>query len=177
MLRGKQLNQLYKALLENLIHYETMLIKEQVPVVVPALPNSFTGLMDVYETNYMQLKLLFGSIHALPAQQLSCVAGRLPVLVEVRERSAHTTTLFVTYVFGMYTKHVQETRPDLLIRIYHDALQAEVISHRCRFNDSTIRHQHLSMDSMLSCRWRINRFLFKWINYLRRQGYRFQLKD
>ena len=152
-----------------------MLIKEQVPTVVPALPNSFTGLMDLYETNYIQLKLLLGSIHALPEQQLSCVAGRLPVLVEVRD--THTTTLFITYLFGTYTDYVQETRPDLLVRIYHDALQAEVISHRCRFDESTIRHQHLSVDSMLSCRWRMNRFLFKWIRYLRHQSYQFQLQD
>lgn len=154
-----------------------MLIKEQVPAVVPALPNSFTGLMDLYETNYMQLKLLFGSIHALPEQQLSCIAGRLPVLVEVRERSAHTTSVFITYLFGTYTESIQETRPDLLVRIYHDALQAEVISHRCRFDDSTMRHAALAVDNMLSCRWRMNRFLFKWIRYLRHQGYHFQLQD
>ena len=154
-----------------------MLIKEQVPAVVPALPNSFTGLMDIYETNYMQLKLLLGSIHELPEQQLSCVAERLPVLLEVRERSAHTTTLFITYLFGSYTESVQETRPDLLVRIYHDALQAEVLSHRCRLDDQVLRHQQLPIDNMLRCRWRMNRFLFKWISYLRRQGYVFQLQD
>lgn len=151
-----------------------MLIKEQVPVVVPALPNSFTGLMDLYETNYMQLKLLLGSIQVLPDQQLAEVAERLPVLLEVRERSAHTTTLFMTYVFNSYTEAVQETRPDLMVRIYHDALQAEVMSHRCRFDERVLHSQPLPLDSMLSCRWRMNRFLFKWISYLRRQGYTFQ---
>ncbi|HPY40363.1 MAG TPA: DUF1249 domain-containing protein [Thiolinea sp.] len=154
-----------------------MLIKEQVPAVVPALPNSFTGLMDLYETNYMQLKLLFGSIRDLPDQQLSMLAGRLPVLLEVTERSAHTTTLFITYLFGSYTESVQETRPDLAVRIYHDALQAEVISHRCRFDDRILQKHYLPLDNMLSCRWRMNRFLFKWISYLRRQGYAFQLQD
>lgn len=154
-----------------------MLIKEQVPAVVPALPNSFTGLMDMYETNYIQLKLLFGSIRSLPDQQFSMVAERLPVLLEVRERSAHTTTLFITYLFGDYTNTVQETRPDLLVRIYHDALQAEVIGHRCRLDERILQNQHLPRDNMLNCRWRMNRFLFKWINYLRRQGYKFQLQD
>ncbi|TXH77682.1 MAG: DUF1249 domain-containing protein [Thiothrix sp.] len=154
-----------------------MLIKEQVPAVVPALPNSFTGLMDMYETNYMQLKLLLGSIRDLPDQQFSMVAERLPVVLEVRERSAHTTTLFMTYLFTDYTNTVQETRPDLLVRIYHDALQAEVISHRCRFDDRILANQHFPLDNMLSCRWRMNRFLFKWISYLRRQGYLFQLQD
>ncbi|MFZ1342039.1 DUF1249 domain-containing protein [Thiothrix eikelboomii] len=154
-----------------------MLIKEQAPAVVPALPNSFTGLMDLYETNYMQLKLLLGSIQALPDQQLARVAERLPVRLEVRERSAHTTTLFMTYVFSSYTEAVQETRPDLLVRIYHDALQAEVIHHRCRFDERMRHNQPLALDNMLSCRWRMNRFLFKWISYLRRQGYVFQEKD
>jgi hypothetical protein len=73
---------------------------------------------------------LLGSIRDLPDQQFSMVAERLPVVLEVRERSAHTTTLFMTYLFTDYTNTVQETRPDLLVRIYHDALQAEVISHR-----------------------------------------------
>ena len=154
-----------------------MLIKEQVPAVVPALPNSFTGLMDMYETNYIQLKLLLGPIRSLPDQQFSMVAERLPVLLEVRERSAHTTTLFITYLFGDYTNTVQETRPDLLVRIYHDALQAEVIGHRCRLDERALQNQHLPLDNMLNCRWRMNRFLFKWINYLRRQGYKFQLQD
>lgn len=154
-----------------------MLIKEQVPAVVPALPNSFTGLMDLYETNYIQLKLLLGAIDALPEQQLAMVPERLPVLLEVRERTAHTTTLFISYLFGDYTNTVQETRPDVLVRIYHDALQAEVISHRCRFDDRLLKNQYLPLDNMLSCRWRMNRFLFKWINYLRRQGYQFQIQD
>lgn len=154
-----------------------MLIKEQVPAVVPALPNSFTGLMDLYETNYIQLKLLLGSMRTLPAQQLALVPERLPVLLEIRERSAHTTTLFMTYLFSSYTGVVQETRPDLVVRIYHDALQAEVISHRCRFDDRILLNQHLPLDNMLSCRWRMNRFLFKWISYLRRQGYVFQWQD
>jgi uncharacterized protein YqiB (DUF1249 family) len=154
-----------------------MLTKEQVPAVVPALLNSFTGLMDMYETNYIQLKLLLGSMKALPDQQLAHVAERLPVLLEVRERSAHTTTLFMTYVFNSYTELVQETRPDLIVRIYHDALQAEVISHRCRFDHHLLLNQPLLFDNMLSCRWRMNRFLFKWISYLRRQGYVFQGQD
>ena len=55
-----------------------------------------------------------------------------------------------------------------------DALQAEVMSHRCRFDERVLHSQPLPLDSMLSCRWRMNRFLFKWISYLRRQGYTFQ---
>ena len=154
-----------------------MLIKEQVLPVVPALPNSFTGLMDLYETNYIQLKLLLGDFKSLSNQQVVYLAGHLPVLLEVREHSAHTMTLFMTYIFGDYTKPIQDTRPDLLIRIYHDALQAEVVSHRCRFDDQVLRLREIPVERMLACRWRMNRFLFKWISYLRRQGYKFQMKN
>lgn len=154
-----------------------MVIKEQVPAVVSPYPNSFAGLMEMYESNYMQLQLLLTNIRQLPDLQVVAVEGRVPVLLQVRERSQHTATLLMTYCFTGGQGAGHDTRPDMLVRVYYDALQAEVISHRCRLSDRLFRYQDADPDSMLRCRWRMNRFLFKWVGYLRRQGYRFHLQD
>ncbi len=153
-----------------------MLVKEQVQSVVSPRPQSFSGLMEMYEINYMQLHLLLGDIRRLPESSLSRMDGHLPLQVDVKERSRHTTTVLMTYRFNADEGAVPETRPDMLVRIYHDALQAEVISHKCRLPDSAATHFHSQhkTDSMLLCRWRMNRFLFKWVGYLRRQGYVFR---
>jgi len=152
-----------------------MSVKEQAKSMISARPRSFAALMDMYEANYMQLRLFLGDARRLPGDAVSQVAGHLPVYLEVKERSQHTTILLLTYLFGQQPPdEPQERRPDMLVRIYHDARQAEVITHKCRFNDGIVKPWQRDVDSMLLCRWRMNRFLFKWVRYLRRQGHSFE---
>lgn len=148
-----------------------MLVKEQ-PITISPRPKSFAALMEMYETNYLQLRLLCGDLRTLDRQQTSTIPNGIPVLLKVIEHSAHTTTVLLTYIFqDTCTHHAQ--KPDMLIRVYHDARQAEVMSHRCRLNEDIVSTKGQHWDTMLLCRWRMNRFLFKWINYLRRQGHTF----
>lgn len=151
-----------------------MLIKEQVPPVISPSPNSFAGLMEMYEMNYIQLRLLFGERCRILGDHIAHVPGHLPILLQIRDCTAHTTTLMLTYLFGHTELSYHETRPDMVIRISHDALQAEVLSHRCRLTDETISARFHGADSLLRCRWRMNRFLFKWLHHLRRKGYCFE---
>lgn len=154
-------------------YYEFMLVKEQ-PVVIPPRPKSFAALMEMYEINYMQLRLLCGELRALPAETVSHVDRCIPVALKVVETSSHTTTVMLTYLFqDEDMTHDKDSRPDMLVRVYHDSRQAEVISHRCRLSDDPVRYWGKELDTMLLCRWRMNRFLYKWTNYLRRQGHRF----
>ncbi|MEZ5534182.1 MAG: DUF1249 domain-containing protein [Thiolinea sp.] len=152
-----------------------MLIKEQVQAhyTVAPRPQSFAALMDMYEMNYMQLRLLLGNLRKLQGSRVVYADNHLPLSVEVKEQSRHTTTLMVTYHFADQHGEVVDTRPDLIVRIYHDALQAEVVTHKCRFSDLRVGYWWSKPDSMLLCRWRMNRFLFKWLRYLRRHGYQF----
>lgn len=148
-----------------------MLVREQVAHFTPH-PKSFAALMDMYEINYMQLRLLCGDIRRLPAESISRIEGGIPVLLRLQENSAHTSTLLLTYLF-QETHDSTERRPDMLIRVYHDARQAEVISHRCRLVGEAVQYWGKDLDTMLLCRWRMNRFLYKWSRYLRRQGHNF----
>lgn len=154
---------------------EPMLIKEQqhAQYTVAPRPQSFAALMDMYEMNYMQLRLLLGSLRKLQGQRVVHAEGHLPLSIVVKEQSKHTTTLMLTYHFMDDLGEVVDTRPDLIVRIYHDARQAEVVTHKCRFSDLRVRYWWKKNDSMLLCRWRMNRFLFKWLRYLRRYDYQF----
>ncbi|MBJ6610923.1 MAG: DUF1249 domain-containing protein [Candidatus Thiothrix moscowensis] len=149
-----------------------MLVKEQ-PTTFSPRPKSFAALMEMYEINYMQLRLLCGDVRNLPAETVSRVERCIPVAVRMIDNSAHTSTVLLTYLFSEKNGEQQASRPDMLIRIYHDSRQAEVISHRCRLSDEPVQYWGKELDTMLLCRWRMNRFLYKWVSYLRRQGHGF----
>ena len=152
-----------------------MLIKEQAEYIIAPRPQSFAGLMEMYEMNYMQLRLLLGDMRDLEkgVDVMGKAEGHLPLSVVVKDRSKHTITLLMTYHFCNGQGEVVETRPDLLVRVCHDSLQAEVVTHKCRFSDQRVRYWWKKPDSMLLCRWRMNRFLYKWVRYLRRHEYNF----
>ncbi|HIQ16111.1 MAG TPA: DUF1249 domain-containing protein, partial [Leucothrix sp.] len=67
-----------------------------------------------------------------------------------------------------------DKRPDLKIQVYHDSHQADVISRNCRLTGRDIRLWEKQIDSVLLCRWRLNRFLYKWLNHLEYQGHSFK---
>ena len=131
-------------------------------------PQSFVALMDMYEENYIRLRLFCGDIRKLPDESISSIADGVPVQLKVLERSSHTTLLMLTYLF-----EDDERRPDLKIQIYHDSRQADVVSRNCRITGQDMRLWEKEFDSMLVCRWRLNRFLHKWLGYLEYQGHSF----
>jgi len=131
-------------------------------------PHSFAALMDMYEANYIRLRLFCGDIRQLPDESISTITDGVPVRLKVIERSSHTTLLMLTYLF-----EDDERRPDLKIQIYHDSRQADVVSRNCRITGQDMRLWETELDSMLVCRWRLNRFLHKWLGYLEYQGHSF----
>lgn len=135
----------------------------------PPRPRSFAALMEMYEINYMQLRILCGDIRRLDGEYVSKQKSGIPLRMKVLEQSNHTSIILLTYDFeGGY-----DQRPDLQIQIYHDSRQANVISRRCKFLGDQVTTRRLHKDSQLLCHWRSNRFLFKWVKYLLRQGYSF----
>ena len=158
-----------------------MLIKEQAKYqaeyTIAPRPQSFAALMEMYEINYMHLRLLLGDLRCFEQHVIGTSPSHLPLSVQVKDRSRHTLTLLLTYHFTNEQGEIIETRPDLLLRICHDSRQAEVITHKCRFSDERVRYWWRKPDSMLLCRWRMNRFLFKWLSYLRRHDYGFCTSD
>ncbi|PWQ94937.1 DUF1249 domain-containing protein [Leucothrix pacifica] len=145
------------------------LLKNIQQAIFPPRPRSFAALMEMYEINYMQLRLLCGDIRSLQGTYFSKQSTGIPLRLEVLEQSSHTTILLLTYDFNSD----DQPRPDLQIQIYHDSRQANVISRRCKFLGDQINTRKMGADTQLLCQWRTNRFLFKWVKYLRRQNYSF----
>lgn len=136
-------------------------------------PHSFADLMQMYESNYIRLRLLCGNIRRLSGEIISNIPGGVPVSLRVIEQTRHTSTIMLTYIFD--DEAVSARRPDLQIRIYHDSRQAEVVSRRCNISGSTFRAWEKDVDSVLLCRWRLNRFLYKWAWYIHKQGHSFDV--
>lgn len=133
-------------------------------------PRSFIALMDMYEQNYIRLRCLCPQLTKMEqgTKLVSSLPGRAHDLhLTVHEREKHTTTLQLTYAMTDGT-----LRPDITIRIYHDALQAEVLSRACRFG-GRYEVDHSVTDTALLCRWKLNRFLYKWLGYCLMQGHQF----
>ena len=126
---------------------------------------SFSGLMDLYEQNYMRLRKIAPDL-TIADQMISSVEGHIDLYLSVRERCKYTTMLNMTYRFGEPVDTIYE--PDLQLKVYHDARVVEVEQFRKRqqgwvFNDYSLQHK-----------WAMNRFLFKWLGFCVYQGHFFQ---
>lgn len=137
-------------------------------------PGSFSSLMDLYECNYINMRRLLPAIPAAPSALVSRIPGGLDLHLRVIERFRYTSELHLTYQFVQHGAVVAE--PDLRIRVYHDARLAEVMTAHLRhyplFDAEALAKAHPD-GPRLHSRWKINRFLFKWLGYCLRQGHRF----
>lgn len=127
--------------------------------------------MELYELNYIQLRQLVPDLDAVQKHSVSRVNGALNLYLTVRERCKYTTTLHLTYQFNDNTGEFPA--PDIVVRMYHDAQVAEVISRgpkRSRRADAYDRFHH---QYSIETKWHANRFLHKWLGYCLHQGHAF----
>lgn len=127
--------------------------------------NSFSGLMDLYEQNYIRLRKIAPDL-TVADQMISSVKGHMDLYLSVRERCKYTTMLSMTYRFGEPGEYVFE--PDLRLKVYHDARVVEVQQFHNR------KHGWLIKDRSLQHKWSMNRFMFKWLGFCVYQGHFFQ---
>ena len=146
-------------------------------ILTPPLPSSFAGLMEMYEANYIRVRKLCGNKDAMPSVAVSRIAKGMDLYLQVLEQTKYTATIALTYYFAD-SKSGFLAYPDLKLRIYYDALQAEVLcqSYRRQKNPNFRAFNHAVSPSLLK-RWRMNRFLFKWLSYCDRQGHSFLVGD
>ena len=133
-------------------------------------PNSFVGLMSVYESNYLRLLRLIPEIDRLDGCYRSRVAGDCDLYVEILERCRYTVTLALTYRFDSDSGVLAD--PDVKVRVYLDGQLAEAMS----IGDEDQRHRALrrlmqAHKEELDVRWRRNIVLNKWLDYLTEQGH------
>jgi uncharacterized protein YqiB (DUF1249 family) len=119
-------------------------------------PRSFAALMDLYEYNYLRLKRIAPELD-IADRMISVSDGHLDLYLDVTERCKFTTTIRLTYRFDQDAEQVSQ--PDMHIKIYHDARNAEVLDRLDR------RHRRVYSGETLQEKWRMNRFLYKWLGY------------
>ncbi|WP_017925948.1 DUF1249 domain-containing protein [Thioalkalivibrio sp. HL-Eb18] len=149
-----------------------MLLDTRTPAHLEPRPVTFAALMEMYEENYLSVRRLCPELHRQPVHAVSRVEGALDLHLEVLERTRYTTTLRLTYAFA--GRDEPRLQPDARVRLFHDARQAEVLGRHCRRSGEDLVIDTIAGHPGLGCRWRHNRFLFKWLRYCLRQGHRFR---
>ncbi len=133
----------------------------------PRTSARFCDLMELYEQNYMLLRLLVPELRTgATGSAVSSVQGCLDLYLELTEKSRYTSTLRLTHRFVDGNRATLE--PDLYVRIYHDARTAEVVSgvlNGSRYGERRGRSLESSREP--------NRFLYKWLRFLLHRGHRF----
>lgn len=146
--------------------------------ILRSAPGTFATLMDLYECNYINMRRLLPIAPKIPVDLVSRIPGGLDLHLRLVERFRYTSELVLTYEFVQNGTRVAE--PDIRIRVYHDARLAEVMAAHLRhcpaFDNESLSGRHASA-TQLHSRWKINRFLFKWLNYCLRQGHRFDVSS
>lgn len=132
-------------------------------------PNSFVGLMSLYESNYLRLLQLIPEIERLDGCFRSRVAGQCDLHVEILERCRYTVTLSLTYHFETAQGGIAD--PDMTVRVYLDGALAESMSLGAKQRDERLRQLVSSHGRELDARWKRNIILNKWLEYLSDQGH------
>ena len=132
-------------------------------------PGTFTGLMTLYESNYIKLHQLVPAM-SWPADALVSSSARDKDLhAEIVRREPYTTTLRLTYWFD--DAGVPAADPDIIVRIYHDAHLVEAVSSGEAHRHAKLRALARSGSAELDRRWRLNMLLNKWLDYLFEAGH------
>jgi hypothetical protein len=139
-------------------------------------PGSFTGLMTIYESNFIKLSRLIAPLAAVGKQasgsRISVTPNDCDLHLEPLKREPYTTTLKLTYWFGQPGDD-PVADPDLLVRIYHDARLVEAVAGREVHHHFKLQELELAHAQELGRRWRRNIMLNKWLDYLLDMGHAF----
>ena len=132
-------------------------------------PQSFVGLMSLYESNYLRLHQLIPELERLDGYYRSCVAGACDLHIEIIERSRYTVTLSLSYFF--YESEQRIADPDMRVRAYFDGQLAEALTFYGDNRYAEIGWLSRVYSKELDQRWHRNIVLNKWLEYLMDQGH------
>ena len=139
-------------------------------------PGSFSGLMTIYESNFLKFDRLCGHAQLGPELHVSHVTDDCDLHLEIVRQEPYTSTLTLTYWFEESDRagalHTIPD-PDLLVRVYHDAALVEAVTSRERHRHRVLEAISKSHSGELDRRWRINMMLNKWLDYLLDKGHKF----
>ncbi|MFK7891750.1 MAG: DUF1249 domain-containing protein [Granulosicoccus sp.] len=139
----------------------------------PKNSGRFAALMDLYEQNYLLMRLLVPELREMPSGDfVSYVSGAMPLELQSLEHSRYTSSFKLTYRFSPSSKHRKLYEPDLDIRLYHDARSCEVMSGLLPAGRLEARRTRDLDEGRL-----LNRFLNRWLSYCLRQGHGFSAES
>ncbi|MEM7565196.1 MAG: DUF1249 domain-containing protein, partial [Pseudomonadota bacterium] len=115
---------------------------------------SFSGLMELYEHNYMRMRNLVPDLQVAD-EMISSVPDHQDLFLSVTQRCKYTTMIRLTYQFQDQGQTLFE--PDLHLKMYHDAKVVEVQPLQSRTRGPML------MADLIEQKWIMNRFLFKWL--------------
>ena len=133
-------------------------------------PGTFTGLMTLYESNFIKLHQLAATLDWPADAFISSSARDKDLYAEILRREPYTTTLRLTYWFSD-SRGGTAPDPDLVVRIYHDARLVEAVSSGEAHRHAKLRELARSNGAELDRRWRLNMLLNKWLDYLFEVGH------
>lgn len=133
-------------------------------------PRGLAGLITLYESNFLRLKLLWPDVATTTSQRLSSVYGDCDLQVRVVEKAPYTSTLSMSYLFSDGSRTISE--PDITIRVYFDAQIAEAMQVGSRYATQISDSFGFDpLDKSLDARWVRNAFLNKWLEYCYDRGH------
>ncbi len=141
-------------------------------------PGSFTGLMTLYESNYIKLSQLIAEFDSFPEAHAGLAVSSsdedCDLYLAVKRRRPYTTSLKLTYLFAPETSQSQSIPdPDLWVHIYHDARLVEARRPRVQLTSKMFGATTPAWSRELDWRWRDNMMLNKWLDYLILRGHQF----
>ena len=135
-------------------------------------PGSFSGLMLLYESNYLKFNQLVGELSVDTSNWISRATRDNDLFLQKTLAEPYTTGLCMTYWFRD-SQGIEIKDPDMTIRIYHDASQVEAVSCLAGHRHRRLREIESTHSGELDRRWRINMMLNKWLDYLLDSGHGF----
>jgi len=133
-------------------------------------PGTFTGLMSLYESNYVKLRQLAAELEWSADAVVSAPIRDHALHAEILRREPYTTTLRLTYWLPDDGDAVVP-EPDLVLRIYHDARLVEAVSCAESLRHAKLRELARDSHTELGRRWQLNMLLNKWLDYLLEVGH------
>lgn len=133
-------------------------------------PGGYASLMDLYENNYLRLKKLLPELSVFNGEAISSIEGCLDLHVTLLESSRYTSSYRLTYYFSGTDTQAPVAEPNLTLRVYHDAALVEVLA-------GNLQHGRLQLKQLpgdaLRLKWKLNRFLYRWLGYCLHLGHHF----
>ena len=138
-------------------------------------PGSFTGLMTIYESNYIRLLNLSDDLRKILSpdcqERISTASRDCDLYLKLLKQERYTTTINLTYWFDDESDRVAD--PNLVLRVYHDAHLVEAVSGAQEHCHPELQEFARAHSTELDRRWRNNIMLNKWLDYLVDMGHGF----